>query len=120
MKAELREITHTIEVYISDDGVVFDNPSDCEQYELTKIARSLRMYDSNGDRTNDEEEAILFESRSKDDNLGFMRLCEYSGIRCNGIEEDQIGLYVYIETVDSYVFMPELLEKIRKDEKKKG
>lgn len=99
MKIEKREVVTTKEVYISVDGVAFDDQDDCLDHEYRINEAKLAFYDHNFKKSTLDKCTYVRLDTEEDVKL-MLSLCEFQGITSKGI--DSPGVYIYFSGRDEY------------------
>lgn len=94
-------------IYLADDGTVFNNSFDCQEYELRllidKYKKSLRFYDGNKVRivnTVDilDGDTVFFIDVADEESLSFLKkLNEWNGMF---YDIDSVGKWQYVKNTD--------------------
>lgn len=108
MKKEFREITVKKEVYVAEDGTVFETEDECSEYEFDIMAKSLKCYDGKLNETNIYD--CVFVDLATDEDVTKFQYVGEGEFTTDGI--DGPGLYMY-GCEDEWVNLDKVMTKIR-------
>lgn len=114
MKTETREVKQLVEVYISDDGIEFDNEEECRGYEMECLEKTLSFYDQEFDPCG-LDACVYAVLKTQEDVDALIRLCAYEGIHVPGLRRDKPGIYMYTYRFgkDEWVNISEIVDRLR-------
>lgn len=93
-------------LYIAFDGKEFDDEYDCADYEIEQMmlnAKGLRMYDENGNLTDDAERCDYLFCPTEEDAAAYAALSEYIGLESPwGNEDPRPGAWIWSNHWENY------------------
>lgn len=92
MKTEVRKVEIEREVYIAEDGTVFEDEDECVDYEYEANEKSLNLYDPEYNKT-DFENCHFVDLCTDEDVKKFESVCKVYGLSSRGA--DKPGLYMW-------------------------
>ena len=111
MKTEIREVTVKKEVYIADDGTVFEDEEECAEYELELFEKDLRLYNFRFKKVDHADECTYANLITANDVINFKKACKWYGLVNVGLNEP--GIYTFSCFRDYWINMDDVIIRIR-------